>query len=316
MKPFARRPAIATLEFVLSLPVLLFMMVLIFNWATASLAKSEVAIKARPQAYRATARGEPVPGRGQAGAILDGTSAVGLKESSPTRTVPIHPIFRIGPKTAASRHAMLAGTYDHRSVMFPTPNFTFELSRKALDVAAAAGASGLEPPGRSELDQLLKLSGALQNNPLDRLKQLLDKAIAAKKKVDDLINLLKDSGKTQTVGVPPLGGPVPTPGAVAALAKLPLAVAEVIAAVADLAASAGQQLPGVMQDLQQVSELLGNVPNLGSVAGQGMTGAGSSPKQFLDVLGQLQSKFKEAEQGFPKMDELSRILSALGENDY
>lgn len=110
LAPPARR-GLASLELVLSLPLIVSMALLIFAVGRAGLGKTEVAVRARSEAWSARRDATGAPALRMATAQADAAAV----EKTASKTVPLAPALNLGESTAVSRHAVLAGVWDDRA---------------------------------------------------------------------------------------------------------------------------------------------------------------------------------------------------------
>jgi len=102
-----RRRGVATLEFAMTLPILMIVMVTVIWFGVAMFKQADVTVQARNQAWRARYKNPPgTPFRFRQASLVNGSAK---------REVGVSPLFN-GFGAANSRHSVMAGAWDHRQV--------------------------------------------------------------------------------------------------------------------------------------------------------------------------------------------------------
>jgi hypothetical protein len=197
-KIFHRRPArraVATLEFVMALPLLFLLMLCIIWEGYWLIGRAQVLIQARNDTWKK--RFDDVSGDPLLFPILDDPVPLGLYHQNndyahekATAKIEVSPAFDAAPGPQAS-HTILAGSWDHRAMSFEKPPHL-----KLMAVAAAVGTGG------NLLDWLSQLT-----NPVGLIKKFQNFGSDVKSETDNnQSNVGKDDGSTDSgsgSGTPP-----------------------------------------------------------------------------------------------------------------
>lgn len=182
MQRHAHRHGLATVEFVMVLPVMMLFAVLILKCGELTMSKARANIEARAGVYRATPGPESgMPDRSSYVTALKVTAGThGLTEVSLSKPVSLRPVLPQRP-TLTGRVAVLSGTWDHKGIAFSEPDPSF-VDQRAL---RAATPNALAPAWEA----LNKLFGTAS----------LPQLSGAMKVLDPIFSLLQQSGIEQAL---------------------------------------------------------------------------------------------------------------------
>jgi hypothetical protein len=192
------RRGLASLEFVMSMPLIVSMALLVFAAGRAGLGKTEVAVRARREAWSARRESSGAP----ALRVATGRATAAAVEQTASKAVELAPALNLGEGTAVSRHSVLAGVWDDRVPLAQFRGRGPHLSALPTMLADAALSSPVDlgeldrlNPGQFEA-QLLQAGNLISDNPLELLGTLnakFQEASQELQKVEQLMSDLKDA---------------------------------------------------------------------------------------------------------------------------